>query len=166
MSNVIFRNNWYWSLIIRLGIETCRQLSHLRFFTYVRTIFILNGSVFRGNRVCVSSNAATFLKYNSSFDISLPNLLVGINLSETGWCQHSYDGSKYQTITRIQSCLGWSCCFWYVFVKDPKRYIAIEIHQKRLGLANCSSECNTRFAIPEEGESDTLTFRSFSSISV
>jgi hypothetical protein len=27
-------------------------------------------------------------------------------------------------------------------------------------------ECNTRFAIPDEGENDTLTFRSFSSISV
>jgi hypothetical protein len=27
--------------------------------------------------------------------------------------------------------------FWYVFDKGQKRYIAIEIHQRRLGLANC-----------------------------
>jgi hypothetical protein len=51
--------------------------------------------------------------------------------------------------------------FWYVFDKGQKRYIAIEIHLRRLGLANCTFECNPRFAIPDEGENHTLTFRSF-----
>ena len=51
--------------------------------------------------------------------------------------------------------------FWYVFDKGQKRYIAIEIHQRRLGLANCTFECNPRFAITDEGENHTLTFRSF-----
>ena len=51
--------------------------------------------------------------------------------------------------------------FWYVFDKGQKRYIAIEIHQRRLGLANCAFECDPRFAIPDEGENHTLTFRSF-----
>jgi hypothetical protein len=43
----------------------------------------------------------------------------------------------------------------YVFDKGQKRYIAIEIHQTRIGLANCAFECNPRFAIPDEGENDT-----------
>ena len=51
--------------------------------------------------------------------------------------------------------------FWYIFDKGQKRYIAIEIHQRRLGLANCAFECDPRFAIPDDGEKHTLTFRSF-----
>ena len=51
--------------------------------------------------------------------------------------------------------------FWYVFDNGQKRYIAIEIHQRRMGLANCTFECNPRFAIPDEREHDTLTIRSF-----
>ena len=51
--------------------------------------------------------------------------------------------------------------FSYVFDVGQKRYIAIEIHQRRMGLANCTFECNPRVAIPEEGENDTLTSRSF-----
>jgi hypothetical protein len=51
------------------------------------------------------------------------------------------------------------CC--YVFDKGQKRYIAIEIDQRRMGLANCTFECNPSFAIPDEGKNDTLTFRSF-----
>ena len=33
--------------------------------------------------------------------------------------------------------------FWYVFDKGQKRYIAIEIHKKRLGLTNSTFECST-----------------------
>jgi hypothetical protein len=36
VSNGIVRNNWYWPLRFRLGIKTCRPLSHLCFLTYVR----------------------------------------------------------------------------------------------------------------------------------
>ena len=42
--------------------------------------------------------------------------------------------------------------FWYVFDKGQKRYIAREIHQRRMGLAHCTFECNPRFAIPEMKE--------------
>jgi uncharacterized membrane protein len=67
--------------------------------------------------------------------------------------------------TRLSSVVnlvsGEVSVFWYVFDKGQKRYIAIEIHQRRLGLANCAFECNPRFAIPDEGENHTLTFRSF-----
>jgi hypothetical protein len=47
---------------------------------------------------------------------------------------------------------------WYVFDKGQKRYIAIEIDQRRMGLASCTFECNPSFAIPDEGENDTVTF--------
>jgi hypothetical protein len=47
---------------------------------------------------------------------------------------------------------------WYFIDKGQKRYIAIYIDQRRKGLANCTFECNTSFAIPDEGENDTLTF--------
>jgi hypothetical protein len=56
--------------------------------------------------------------------------------------------------------------FLVCFDVGQKRYIAIEIHKRRLGLTNSTFECNTRFSIPEEGENDALAFRPFSSISV
>jgi hypothetical protein len=48
--------------------------------------------------------------------------------------------------------------YWNVFNKDQQWYIAIEIHQRRMGLANCTFEYDPRFAIPDEGENDTLIF--------
>jgi hypothetical protein len=39
-----------------------KELSHLRFLTYVKNHIYIEWQCFRGNRACVSSNTGIFLK--------------------------------------------------------------------------------------------------------
>jgi hypothetical protein len=126
----LFLHVWYLQSHIRWQITNIKRKTCIGIRPIDSLLYFVNSSSPMSCLICDDLRSTCYCE-NILYKF---NLLVILDLCGTSGCQPSYDGPEQQAITYKQFCLGWCCCFWYVFDIGQNMCLVIEIHQEDLGL--------------------------------